>query len=65
MGLVGDIMYIDLAKVDEKGIVINEVSKRLGHSKVSTTQDIYSHLMANSDKKASDSIAEMLYRKKA
>ena len=24
MGLVGDIMYIDLAKVDEKGIVIND-----------------------------------------
>jgi len=41
------------------------ISKRLGHSKVSTTQDIYSHLMANSDKNASDSIAEMLYRKKA
>ena len=25
MGLVGDNMYIDLAKVDEKGIVINDI----------------------------------------
>ena len=41
------------------------ISKRLGHKKVSTTQDIYAHLMANNDKKASDSIARILYNKEA
>lgn len=41
------------------------ISKRLGHSQVSTTQNIYAHLMANSDKNASESIAESLYRKKS
>ncbi len=38
------------------------VSKRLGHKQVSTTQDIYSHIMKGSDKRASDKIASLLYR---
>lgn len=40
------------------------ISKRLGHKQVSTTQNIYAHLMAESDKKASDKIADILYRNK-
>ena len=40
------------------------ISKRLGHKQVSTTQNIYSHLLENGDKQASDRIANLLYRNK-
>lgn len=39
------------------------ISKRLGHKQVSTTQNIYAHAMKRSDKKASDAIANVLYRR--
>lgn len=45
------------------GIDIVTTSKRLGHKQVSTTQNIYAHLLKESDKKASDAIANALYRK--
>lgn len=35
----------------QKGIIINEVSRRLGHSKVSTTFDIYSHTDLTQEKR--------------
>jgi integrase len=38
------------------------ISKRLGHSKVSTTTDIYSHLMQKADETASDTLADVLLR---
>lgn len=41
------------------------ISKRLGHSDISTTQDIYSHLLKNSDRKASDVLEKILYEKNA
>ncbi|GLC79210.1 site-specific integrase [Lacrimispora brassicae] len=40
------------------------ISKRLGHDQVSTTQNMYSHVLKDSDKKASDNIANLLYRNK-
>ena len=40
------------------------ISKRLGHKQVSTTQNIYAHLLENGDKQASDKIANLLYRNK-
>ncbi len=39
-----------------KGVDIVSVSKRLGHSKTSTTSDIYAHLLKNSDEKVSNVI---------
>lgn len=36
------------------------VSHRLGHDQVSTTTDIYSHLIADADSRSADVIAEML-----
>lgn len=39
------------------------ISKRLGHSKVSTTTDIYSHLMQKADETASDTLADLLLNK--
>lgn len=47
-----------------EGVDILTVSKRLGHAKVSTTLDIYSHVLAKSDEKASSTIDNLLYRKK-
>lgn len=38
------------------------ISKRLGHSKVSTTTDIYSHIMKEADKQSSECIANVILR---
>lgn len=45
------------------GVDLVTISKRLGHKQVSTTQNIYAHLMKESDRKASEAIANALYRK--
>ncbi len=37
------------------------ISNRLGHKHVSTTQNIYAHMMKESDRKASDAISKALY----
>lgn len=42
------------------GIDILTISKRLGHSQTSTTQDIYGHLIRKSDRKASDAFIQAL-----
>lgn len=39
------------------------VSKRLGHAKVSTTIDIYSHMIKKSDERAAESIADVILRR--
>lgn len=44
------------------GVDIVTISKRLGHKQVSTTQNIYAHMMEKSDKDASDKIADVLFR---
>ena len=38
------------------------ISKRLGHAKVSTTTDIYSHIIQQADEQAADRIAETIFR---
>lgn len=40
------------------------VSKRLGHAKVSTTTDIYSHIIKQADEQASDCLADVMLRSK-
>lgn len=47
------------------GVDAVTISSRLGHKQVSTTQNIYSHIMKDSDKKASEAIADALYRHRA
>lgn len=47
------------------GIDIVTISNRLGHKQVSTTQNIYAHMMKESDRKASDAIANALYKDKS
>ena len=39
------------------------VSKRLGHAKVSTTTDIYSHVIKQADEQAAESIADVILRR--
>lgn len=38
------------------------ISKQLGHAKVSTTTDIYSHIIQQADEQAADKIAETIFR---
>lgn len=38
------------------------ISKRLGHAKVSTTTDMYSHIIQQADEQAADRIAETIFR---
>lgn len=41
------------------------ISKRLGHSQVSTTTDVYSHIIAEADKQNADLIGDIYFRKNA
>lgn len=45
----------------QNGILINEVSKRLGHSKVSTTLDIYSHTDLTQEKRVINTLNSMRF----
>ena len=46
------------------GIDVVTVSKQLGHHKVSTTEDIYAHLIEKNKEQATECIASMLLRNK-
>jgi integrase len=39
---------------------VNVVSRRLGHSRVSVTQDIYQHVIAGMDEDAAQQIADLV-----
>ena len=43
-----------------KGVSIHSISKRLGHSKVSITQDVYAHIIDELKQKDDDLIREVL-----
>lgn len=47
------------------GVDVVTISKRLGHKQVSTTQNIYAHIMEKSDKEASDKISDLLFKRQA
>lgn len=44
------------------GVDSISISKRLGHSKVSTTTDIYSHIMKEADRQSAECIANVILR---
>jgi site-specific recombinase XerD len=44
-----------------EGVDIVSVSKRLGHSKVSTTTDFYSHILAKADRTACDALDKVIF----
>lgn len=45
----------------QSGIMINEVSKRLGHSRVSTTLDIYTHTDLEQEKRVYNTLCSMRF----
>ena len=47
-----------------QGTDVVTVSKMLGHAKVSTTEDIYSHVIEESKQQASNALAEVYFRRK-
>lgn len=46
------------------GVDSVSISKRLGHSKVSTTSDIYSHIIKEADERSAECIADVILRAK-
>lgn len=48
-----------------QGVDILTISKRLGHSRTSTTLDIYGHALAKSDERACEVLDGLIYQKKA
>lgn len=45
----------------QEGIMINEVSRRLGHSKVSTTLDVYSHTDKTQEKRVINTLNSLRF----
>lgn len=48
-----------------QGVDVLTISKRLGHSRTSTTLDIYGHALAKSDERACEVLDGLIYQKKA
>jgi integrase len=46
------------------GVPIVDVSRRLGHARVSTTLDVYGHLIASSEDKVTNTVTNLLNAKK-
>lgn len=47
--------------LNAQGVDIATISRRLGHSKVSTTEDIYTHMLRGADRQAADSMASAVF----
>jgi integrase len=45
-----------------QGVNPKIVQERLGHSKISVTMDVYSHVMPGMQRKAADELEENLFR---
>ncbi len=48
--------------LDEQGITVSAISKRLGHARISTTQNIYTHIFKKADTVASDALENALIK---
>lgn len=44
------------------GVDVVTVSKRLGHAQVSTTQNVYAHILEKSDQEASNTISDLIFK---
>ena len=47
-----------------EGMDVVTVSKRLGHAQTSTTLNVYSHVLAKSDERASDTLDDLIFKPK-
>lgn len=45
-----------------EGVDVVTVSKRLGHAQTSTTLNVYSHVLAKSDERASDTLDDLIFK---
>ena len=50
--------------LDEQGVTVSAISKRLGHARISTTQNIYTHIFKKTDTVASDALENALIKTK-
>jgi len=55
-----DLRHLQASMLIHSGADIQSVSKRLGHNQVSTTLDIYTHSLDNTDKKIVDNLEKYL-----
>lgn len=60
---VHDLRHTSATLLEANGCDIATISKRLGHSKVSVTLDVYSHALPENDEAASDILEKVLARK--
>jgi integrase len=44
----------------EAGVGLKEIQQRLGHTNINTTMDIYAHLTADMEEKASHQFSELM-----
>ena len=56
-----DLRHTQATILLEQKVPITTVSRRLGHAKVSTTLDIYSHVLPGQDEKAAETIGELFF----
>ena len=54
-----DLRHTSATLLRSKGVPIETISRRLGHSKTSVTWDIYDHALPEDDQKASDAMEEL------
>jgi integrase len=59
-----DLRHFVASVLIDGGIPISTVSKRLGHSQMSTTLNIYTHAMPATDQKAADYLGDLLSKRK-
>ena len=55
-----DLRHSDASDALEAGAKVEVLSKRLGHSKISITQDIYLHVRETADREVADTVARAL-----
>lgn len=54
-----DLRHAHATELLSRGIDLATVSRRLGHSRTSTTLDVYSHVVAGSDERAAEVVGEL------
>jgi len=55
-----DLRHSDASDALEAGAKVEVLSKRLGHSKISITQDIYLHVRGTADREVADTVARAI-----
>jgi integrase len=58
-----DLRHTTATLLLQAGINPKIVSERLGHSTITLTLDVYSHVLPNMQKDATDQLEQMLFRK--